>query len=43
MEAIPYLTALSAIMGLALAGYYFKLVEAASPGNERMVFLMTEI
>ena len=43
MEAIPYLTALSAILGLALAGYYYKLVEAASPGNERMVFLMTEI
>jgi K(+)-stimulated pyrophosphate-energized sodium pump len=43
VEAIPYLTALSAILGLALAGYYYKLVEAASPGNERMVFLMTEI
>jgi K(+)-stimulated pyrophosphate-energized sodium pump len=43
VQAIPYLTALSAILGLALAGYYYKLVEAASPGNERMVFLMTEI
>jgi K(+)-stimulated pyrophosphate-energized sodium pump len=43
VEAIPYLTALSAIAALALAGYYYKLVAAASPGNERMVFLMTEI
>ena len=43
MEAIPYLAALSALAGLLLAGYYFKDVEKASPGNERMVFLMTEI
>ncbi|HUF98160.1 MAG TPA: sodium-translocating pyrophosphatase [Ilumatobacter sp.] len=43
MESIPYLAALSAIAALGLAGYYYKLVEAASPGNERMVFLMTEI
>jgi Na+/H+-translocating membrane pyrophosphatase len=26
-----------------LAGYYYKKVKAASPGDERMVFLMTEI
>ena len=43
MEAIPYLAALSALAGLVLAAYYYKLVEAASPGNDRMVFLMTEI
>ena len=43
MEAIPYLAALSALAGLMLAGYYYKDVEKASPGNERMVFLMTEI
>ena len=43
MEAVPYLAALSAIAGLALAAYYYKMVEKASPGDERMVFLMTEI
>jgi len=43
VEAIPYLAALSALAGLVLAAYYYKLVEAASPGNDRMVFLMTEI
>ncbi|MEO6652796.1 MAG: sodium-translocating pyrophosphatase [Ilumatobacteraceae bacterium] len=43
MEAIPYLAALSALAGLGLAGYYYTLVKAASPGDERMVFLMTEI
>ena len=43
MEAIPYLAALSALAGLGLAGYYYTLVKKASPGNERMVFLMTEI
>jgi K(+)-stimulated pyrophosphate-energized sodium pump len=43
MESIPYLAGLSAIAALVLAGYYFKLVGAAPPGDERMVFLMTEI
>jgi len=43
VEAVPYLAALSAIAGLALAAFYYKSVEKASPGNERMVFLMTEI
>ena len=43
MEAIPYLAALSALVGLGLAGYYYTWVKKASPGNERMVFLMTEI
>ncbi len=43
MDAVPYLAAVSALAALGLAGYYYKLVEAASPGNERMVFLMTEI
>ncbi len=43
MEAIPYLAALSALAGLGLAGYYYTLVKTASPGNDRMVFLMTEI
>ena len=43
MEAIPYLAALSALAGLGVAGYYYTAVKKASPGNERMVFLMTEI
>jgi len=43
MDSIPYLAALSAIAALVLAAYYFKLVGAAPPGDERMVFLMTEI
>ena len=43
MDAVPYLAAASAIAALALAFYYYKSVEAASPGNERMVFLMGEI
>jgi K(+)-stimulated pyrophosphate-energized sodium pump len=43
LEAIPYLALISAIAALGVAGYYYKLVEAAPPGNERMVFLMTEI
>ena len=43
MESIPYLAALSAIAGLVLAAYYYKKVEAESPGNDRMIFLMTEI
>jgi K(+)-stimulated pyrophosphate-energized sodium pump len=43
MDSIPYLAALSAIAALVLAAYYFKLVGAAPPGDDRMVFLMTEI
>lgn len=43
MNAIPYLAAASAILGLFLAGFFFKNVKAAPPGDERMVFLMTEI
>ncbi len=43
MDAVPYLAALSAVLGLGLAAYYYKAVEAASAGNDRMVFLMTEI
>ncbi len=43
MDAIPYLAGASAILGLLLAGFFFKNVKAASPGDERMVFLMTEI
>ncbi len=43
MDVVPYLAAVSAIAALALAFYYYKAVEKESPGNERMVFLMTEI
>ena len=43
MESIPYIAALSAIAGLILAGYFFRDVKKADPGNARMVHLMTEI
>ena len=43
MDAVPYLAALSAIAALALAGYFYKSVKAAPPGDDRMIFLMTEI
>ncbi|NND75241.1 MAG: sodium-translocating pyrophosphatase [Ilumatobacter sp.] len=43
MDVIPYLAAISALAGLGVAYFYFKAVEKESPGNERMVFLMTEI
>ena len=43
MSAVPYLAMISAVAGLLLAGYYYKSVESASPGNDRMVFLMKEI
>ena len=43
VDVVPYLAALSAIAGLLLAVYYYTVVKAASPGNDRMVFLMTEI
>ena len=43
MDAVPYLAAASAVGALILAFYYYKVVEKASPGNDRMVFLMNEI
>ncbi len=43
MDLIPYLALGSALLALLLAGYFFQDVKKASPGNERMVFLMTEI
>jgi len=43
LSAIPYLAFLSAVAGLGLAAYFYSSVKAASPGSERMVFLMTEI
>ena len=43
MDMIPYLAAASAIAALALAAFFYKAVQAAPPGDDRMVFLMTEI
>ncbi len=43
MDAVPYLTALSALAGLGLAAYFFVTVTKESPGNERMVELMNAI
>lgn len=43
MSAIPYLALLSAVAGLGLATYFYTSVKAASPGSDRMIFLMTEI
>ncbi|MGI8876223.1 MAG: sodium-translocating pyrophosphatase [Egibacteraceae bacterium] len=43
MDFIPYLSALAAIAGLALAFYFFGVVKQASPGSERMVELMNAI
>jgi len=43
VDIIPYLAAISAIAALALAGYFYKVVAAAPAGDDRMIFLMTEI
>ena len=43
LDAIPSLAGASALMGLLLAYFFYTNVKAASPGDERMVFLMTEI
>tara|TARA_Y100001970_G_scaffold33139_1_gene41125 strand:+ start:47173 stop:49257 length:2085 start_codon:yes stop_codon:yes gene_type:complete len=43
LESIPYLALISALAALALASYFFTTVKAAPAGNDRMVFLMTEI
>jgi K(+)-stimulated pyrophosphate-energized sodium pump len=43
MDAIPYLAALAAVAGLALAAWFYVRVTAADPGDERMVFLMEAI
>jgi K(+)-stimulated pyrophosphate-energized sodium pump len=43
MEMIPYLAGGSAIAALLLAVFFYKNVAAASPGDDRMIFLMTEI
>ncbi len=43
VDVVPYLALISAVAALGLAFFYYKAVEKESPGNERMVFLMTEI
>ena len=43
MDAVPYLAAASAVAALIVAFYYYTVVAKASPGSERMIFLMTEI
>ncbi len=43
MDLVPYLAAASALAALVLAFYFYRMVEAESPGDERMVFLMNEI
>ncbi|WP_419851011.1 sodium-translocating pyrophosphatase [Candidatus Poriferisocius sp.] len=43
MDAVPYLAGLSAILALALAFLFYRLVKSAPPGNDRMVHLMNEI
>jgi K(+)-stimulated pyrophosphate-energized sodium pump len=43
MEMIPYLAGGSAIAALLLAVFFYRNVASASPGDDRMIFLMTEI
>jgi K(+)-stimulated pyrophosphate-energized sodium pump len=43
VDVVPYLALISAVAALGLAVYFYTDVKKASPGNERMVFLMTEI
>ncbi len=43
MDVVPYLALISAVAALGLAVFFYTDVKKASPGDERMVFLMTEI
>jgi len=43
LNAIPFIALLTAVAGLGLAGFFYGNVKKASPGNDRMVFLMNEI
>ncbi len=43
MDAVPYLAFVSALAGLGLAAFFYQDVKKASPGNDRMIFLMEEI
>jgi K(+)-stimulated pyrophosphate-energized sodium pump len=43
MESVPYLAALSALVALGLAAYFFNVVKAADPGTSKMIDLMEAI
>ncbi|MEL6985420.1 MAG: sodium/proton-translocating pyrophosphatase, partial [Actinomycetota bacterium] len=43
MGVVPYLAFISALAALGLAAFFYTDVKKASPGNDRMVFLMNEI
>ncbi|MEM7092864.1 MAG: sodium-translocating pyrophosphatase [Actinomycetota bacterium] len=43
MDAIPYLAGGSALAALALAAFFYSVVQKADPGNDRMVQLMNAI
>jgi K(+)-stimulated pyrophosphate-energized sodium pump len=43
VESVPYIAALTAVAGLALAVFFYGVVKKASPGNARMVELMEAI
>jgi K(+)-stimulated pyrophosphate-energized sodium pump len=43
VEAVPYLALVSALAALVVAFFFYGDVKKASPGNERMVYLMEEI
>ena len=43
MGVVPYLAFVSAMAALGLAAFFYLDVKKASPGNDRMVFLMNEI
>ena len=43
MESVPYVSAVAAVLGLALAAYFFQVVKRADPGNDRMIYLMEAI
>ncbi len=43
MGVVPYLAFLSAVAALGLAGFFYVDVRRASPGDDRMVFLMDQI
>lgn len=43
MELVPYLAFSSALAALSLAAYFYQDVKKASPGDDRMVYLMNQI
>ncbi len=43
MDVVPYFALISALAALGVAAFYYTDVRKASPGNDRMVHLMTEI